>query len=109
MINIPCGRTMCDNNTGNFEKICMLSIDYKLIKHAKSKKEMCPYLRKKVLELEKEFNKCLTDRIIERLEILYDESQDKLSDDFIYYDGWGDGVDMATRVVKEEGGMNEKV
>ena len=49
------------------------------------------------------------ERIVERLEILYDESQDKLSENFIYYDGWGDGVDMAMRVVKEGGGMNEKV
>lgn len=47
------------------------------------------------------------ERIVERLEILCDEAQDKLSDDFVYYDGWGDGVDMATRVVKEEGGIND--
>ena len=103
MINIPCGRTMCDNNTGNFEKICMLSIDYKLIKHAKSKKEMCPYLRKKVLELEKEFNKCLTDRIIERLEeqkAFEGDWDDEISR------GAYNAYNYAITVVKEEGGMN---
>ena len=45
------------------------------------------------------------ENIAERLEVLSDEAQDKIADDLFYYDGYGDGVDMAMRVVKEEGGM----
>ena len=46
-------------------------------------------------------------RIVERLEEVMDEAQDKLSEDFIYYDGYGDGVDRAIEIVREEGGLNE--
>lgn len=44
------------------------------------------------------------ERIVERLEALFDEAQDNLSEDFVYYDGYGDGVDRAIRIVREEGG-----
>ena len=54
-MNIPCCRTMCEHNTGNYEKQCMLGVSADLIRFAKSDKPMCEYLRKKVLKLEKEF------------------------------------------------------
>lgn len=47
------------------------------------------------------------ERIVERLEEVMDEAQDKLSEDFVYYDGYGDGVDRAIRIVREGGGLSE--
>ena len=96
-MNIPCNITMCDNNTGNFEKLCMFGIDAKLIKYAKSEKEMCPDLRKKILELEKEFNKCFAERIVERLEEFEDEAKQ--------FGVSGMLADML-EIVKEEGGID---
>lgn len=54
-MNLHCGRTDCDNNTGLFDKICMHGITADSIRHAKSDKPMCEYFRKQILQLENEF------------------------------------------------------
>ena len=47
--------------------------------------------------------------IVERLEAISDEANDKIIvlEDSMYYDGYEDGVDKAIEIVKEEGGLNE--
>ena len=49
------------------------------------------------------------DRILERLEVLADEANDKIFDDithdFLYHDGLEDGFRDAIKIIKEEGGI----
>ena len=53
-MNLHCDKRGCQHNTG-FDYTCMYGISADLIRHAKSGNSMCEHLRKKILELEKEF------------------------------------------------------